>query len=162
MTQLSASGIEVDVPAGWEGRIYAKPAAGASSGVDAAGAGPGDAPAENAVAHVASFPLPPGVGDYGGGATEQMTNKDLLVVLMEHGRASAGTALFAAQGIPRLGADEVSPTCLQRMLEGQGGVQKFFTVNNRAFCLYVVFGSYARSVRTVPVVNDILASISIT
>ncbi len=62
---------------------------------------------------------------------------------MEHGRESAGTALFAATGLPRITADEVSPTCLQRMLEGQGGVQKFFTVKGRAFCLYVVFGSFA-------------------
>jgi hypothetical protein len=160
MTQLSGSGIAVDVPSGWEGRIYAKAPAGSPPPVQ--GAHSGAAIGQNAVLHVASFPLPPGVGDYGGGATEQMTNKDLLVVLMEHGRQSVGTALFAATGLPRVTADEVSPTCLQRMLEGQGGVQKFFTVNDRAFCLYVVFGSFARRVRTVPVVNGILDSISIT
>ena len=166
MTTLSGSGITVDVPSGWEGRIYAKAAADRPSSVSGAQAGPGpgsgSAPADNAVLHVASFPLPPGVGDYGGGATEQMTNKDLLVVLMEHGRSSVGTALFSAKGIPRVTADDVSPTCLQRMLEGQGGVQKFFTVNQRAFCLYVVFGSHARRVRTVPIVNDILNSLSIS
>ena len=36
------------------------------------------------------------------------------------------------------------------------------TVADRAFCLYVVFGSYARRVRTVPVVNAILATLEIT
>lgn len=160
MTRLSGSGIAVDVPSGWEGRIYSRAPAGraGSPGVQPRG-GP---PVENAVLHVASFPLPPGIGDYGGGATELMTNTDLLVVLMEHGRQSVGTALFASMGLPRITADEVSTTCLQRLIEGQGGVQKFFTVNNRSFCLYVVFGSYARRVRTVPVVNDIVASISIT
>ena len=112
--------------------------------------------------HVASFALPPGVGDYGGGAVEQMSNRDLLIVLMEHGDSSAGTPLFAATGIPRLTVDDVSTTCLQRLIEGQGGAQKFFTVNNRSFCLYVVFGSYARRVRTLPVVNDLLKTISIT
>lgn len=142
MTRLSGSGVSVEVPAGWEGRIYAKEA--------------------NAVLHLASFPVPPGVGDYGGGATEQMTNTDLFVILMEHGNASANTPLFAAQGIPRVTIDDVSTTRLQRMLEGQGGAQKFFTTNGRAFCLYVVFGSYARRGRTIPVVNDILKTLTIS
>ena len=51
---------------------------------------------------------------------------------------------------------------LQRLLEGQGGVQRFFTVAGRAFCLYVVFGSFARRVRTIPVVNSILDTLTIT
>ena len=56
----------------------------------------------------------------------------------------------------------MSTTCLQRLIEGQGGAQRFFTVNGRAFCLYVVFGSFARRGRTIPVVNDILKTVSIT
>jgi hypothetical protein len=143
VSQLSGSGIVVDVPSGWEGRITG-------------------AERDNAVVHVASFPLPPGTGDYGGGAVEQMTNKDLLVVLMEHGAQSVGTPLFETTGIPRLAVDDVSETCLQRIIEGQGGAQRFFTVNGRTFCLYVVFGSFARRGRTIPVVNDILKTLSIT
>jgi hypothetical protein len=161
MTRLAGSGIDVDVPSGWEGRIYAKPAAKERSGFNRAGTGSGQPPT-NAVLHVASFPLPPGTGDYGGGAVEQMTNKDLLVVLMEHGQESLGTALFEPQGIPRIESDEVSTVCLQRLIDGQGGVQRFFTENGRTFCLYVVFGSFARRVRTVPLVNDILKSVSIS
>ena len=156
MSQLSGSGIGVDVPSGWEGRIYSKPAT----------AGPRPAAAQSrsdqAVLHVASFPLPPGTGDYGGGAVELMTNTDLLVVLMEHGAQSVGTALFEATGIPRLTVDDVSTTRLQRLIEGQGGAQRFFTVNGRTFCLYVVFGSFARRGRTIPVVNDILKTVTIT
>ena len=160
MSPLSGSGVAVDVPSGWEGRIYANAAAGPPP---APGAASASSPlTENAVLHVASFPLPPGIGDYGGGAVEQMTNKDLLVVLMEHGRQSAGTALFAATGIPRLTIDDVSTTCLQRLIEGQGGAQRFFTVSGRAFCLYVVFGSFGRRGRTIPVVNGILETVSIT
>jgi hypothetical protein len=154
MSQLTGSGITVDVPSGWEGRIYSKPSPGPR------GAAAQHSP-ENAVVHVASFPLPPGTGDYGGGAVEQMTNKDLLVVVMEHGRQSATTPLFAVVGIPRITADDVSTTCLQRLIDGQGGAQRFFNVNGRAFCLYVVFGSYARRVRTIPIVNDILKSLTI-
>ena len=143
MTRISGSGIAVDVPSGWDGRIYTR--------------GRGD----EAVLHLASFALPTGVGDYGGGAVEQMTNRDLLVVLMEHGASSVGTPLFASAGMPRLTIDDVSTTCLQRLIEGQGGAQRFFTVGNRAFCLYVVFGSYARRVRTLPMVNNILKSVTI-
>jgi hypothetical protein len=158
MSRLAGSGITVDVPSGWEGRIYAK-----QPGVQPQGAQAQSPPASaaNAVLHVASFPLPPGTGDYGGGAVEVMTNKDLLVVLMEHGAQSVGTALFSATGLPRLTIDDVSPYGLQRLIEGQGGAQKFFTVNGRAFCLYVVFGSYARRGRTVPAVNDILDTVQI-
>jgi len=158
MSALSGAGITVDVPDGWEGRIYTRPPASDTAEVGAARTT--DAP--NAVLHVASFAMPPGTGDYGSGAVEQMTNTDLLVIVMEHGRASAGTALFASAGIPRLHSDEVSTTCLQRLLDGQGGAQKFFNVAGRAFCLYVVFGSYTRRVRTVPVVNGILDSLTIS
>ena len=160
MSRLSGSGVTVEVPSGWEGRIYSNAAASPPPALGAASApAPG---AANAVLHIASFPLPPGTGDYGGGAVEQMTNKDVLVVLMEHGAQSVGTPLFAATGIPRLTVDDVSPTRLQRLIEGQGGAQRFFTANGRAFCLYVVFGSFARRGRTIPVVNDILKTVSIT
>jgi len=172
MSALADSGISIEVPSGWEGRIYTR-----SPGPN----GLGDARARSsqdqmssqeemssqqettgAVMHIASFPLPPETGDYGGGAVELMSSKDLLVVLFEHGRASANTPLFAATSIPRIAVSDVSTMQLQRLLEGQGGVQRFFTVAGRAFCLYVVFGSHARRVRTIPVVNGILATLSIT
>lgn len=155
MSQLSGSGIVVDVPAGWEGRIYERRER-APRPTGRLERSP------NAVVHVASFPLPPNTGDYGGGAVEQMTTTDLLVVLLEHGRQSAHSALFAMTGIPRLTIDDVSTTCLQRLIDGQGGAQKFFTASERAFCLYVVFGSYLRRGRTIPVVNDILRSLTIS
>jgi hypothetical protein len=158
MSRLSGSGIGVDVPSGWEGRIYTTPA---TAGRQPAAAG-AQTRSDHAVLHVASFPLPPGTADYGGGAVELMTNTDLLVVLMEHGAQSVGTALFEATGIPRLTVDDVSETRLQRLIEGQGGAQRFFTVNGRTFCLYVVFGSFGRRGRTIPVVNDILKTLTIT
>jgi hypothetical protein len=155
--------MSVEVPAGWEGRIYThrrltSPPAGTAQQPQ------GNAPSnpDNAVLHLASFAIPPGSGDYGGGAVEMMTSKDLFMVVMEHGNESANKPLFAVVGIPQLTVDEVSPTTLQRLIEGQSGVQKFFHIGNRAFCLYVVFGSHARRVRTIPLVNDVLRSLSIT
>jgi hypothetical protein len=160
MSGLSGSGIAVDVPSGWEGRIYTRPPE--ASGLRPASAMAAEQETTGAVVHVASFPLPPETGDYGGGAVELMSSKDLLVVLFEHGRQSANLPMFAATSIPRITASDVSTMQLQRLLEGQGGVQKFFTAAGRAFCLYVVFGSFARRVRTVPVVNSILDTLTIT
>ncbi|HEX2383191.1 MAG TPA: hypothetical protein VHI95_11175 [Acidimicrobiales bacterium] len=160
MSGLAGSGIAVDVPAGWDGRIYTRSPE--PSGLRPASAMAAQQETTGAVLHVASFPLPPDTGDYGGGAVELMTSTDLLIVLFEHGAQSANTPLFAATSIPRLVATDVSTMQLQRLLEGQGGVQRFFTIAGRAFCLYVVFGSYARCVRTVPVVNSILDTITIS
>lgn len=156
MSRLSGSGLSVDVPQGWEGRVYARPAQPPGLAAQSHGS-----MVSNAVLHLASFAMPPGTGDYGGGATELMSSKDLLVVVMEHGRESATTALFAATGVPRVRIEDVTTTGLQRMLEGQGGAQKFFNVKGRAFCLYVVFGSYARRSRMIPIVNGILDSLAI-
>jgi hypothetical protein len=159
MSRLSGSGIDVDVPDGWEGRIYTRQPDPNPGGFAASSIRP---ETTEAVLHVASFPLPPETGDYGGGAVETMSNADLLVILFEHGRASANLPLFAPTSIPRITADDVSASTLQRLIEGQGGVQRFFTIAGRAFCLYVVFGSYARRVRTVPVVNGILDTLTIS
>jgi hypothetical protein len=43
-----------------------------------------------------------------------------------------------------IGPNEFEPRQLQRVLPGQAGKQVFFTYQDRAFCLYVVFGSFAR------------------
>jgi len=160
MTVLDQSGITIDLPAGWEGRIYRRPEEPAVGAV-AGSAATGPAERTNTVVHVANFPLAPEVADYGGGAVEVMTNRDLLVVLCEFGPSSVGQALFAAQGVPRLTPDDFGTHSMQRVIEGQGGAQKFFTEAGRAFCLYVVLGSYARRVRTVPLVNELIGTIAI-
>jgi hypothetical protein len=151
MRELTKAGISVALPDGWEGRISdrAPAAAAARSG------------SSLPLVQLASFALPANVADYGGGAVEVMTNRDLLIVVMEFGRESATQPLFAAQGVPRIGPNDVSASQLQRTLEGQGGVQRFFNENGRAFCLYVVFGSFLRRSRTVPIVNGVLDSVKI-
>jgi hypothetical protein len=145
--QLSRGGVAVELPDGWEGRIFQRTA-------DRGLASP-------QVMHVASFAIPAEVGDFGGGAVELMSNRDVLIVLFEYGRDSAVQPLFSEQGVPRVRPDDVSPSQLRQTLEGQGGVQEFFSQSGRAFCLYVVFGSYLRRIRTIPIVNSILDSLTI-
>jgi hypothetical protein len=91
-----------------------------------------------------------------------MRSDDLLVVLLEYGAESAGTALFSAQGVPRVSPDDFAPHTMQRPLPGQSGAQFFFSDGSRAFCLYVVLGAHARRHELVPEVNQVLASIRLS
>lgn len=108
------------------------------------------------VLHAATFPLPARRGDYGSSATPRMGGDDIFVALLEFSLAARGTALFAAQGLPRPSPDDFSPHQLQRTLSGQAGYQRFFTWNGRPFCLYVVLGSHARRARLAPKVHALL------
>jgi hypothetical protein len=113
------------------------------------------------VVHLATFPLPEQRGDFGAGVTELMRSPDVFMVLFEYGRESAGSPLFASEGVPRVSADLFSADRLQRPLPGQVGCQLFFTEHGRPFCLYVVAGSRGYLARVVTEVNLVLAGLEI-
>jgi hypothetical protein len=151
MSRLDQSGIGVEVPLGWEGSI---------SGGDFALLA--DGASEPTVMHLGSFPLPVERGSFGSGAVELMNNQDIFMALFEYGPDSVGTALFAAEEIPRnLQARQFDRNMLQRALPGQTGLQQFFTHNGRAFCLYVVLGSHIDRADLLPRVNAVLDSLEI-
>jgi hypothetical protein len=145
---LARHGLGVELPSGWDGRIW-RPAA------DEPGA------TTRAILHAASFPLPERREDYGGGVVEIMGPGDVLVTLLEFDPEAAATALFAQrQGMPRrLPASAFAPNRLQRILPGQAGAQVFFTDAGRAWSLYVVLGSWARREALAEQVNRLLASV---
>ncbi|MGH9079946.1 MAG: hypothetical protein ACRDYE_07730 [Acidimicrobiales bacterium] len=145
---LRAHGIEVPLPAGFEGRIFTR------ASDHGAVAYP--------VAHFATFALPEQVGDFGGGAVNQLGSSDIFTVLFEYGPESVGRRLFARQGMPRAFAlSDFRPYVLRRGLPGQSGSQWFFTEAGRPFTLYVVLGSYLRRDVLVPKVNQLLARVAI-
>jgi len=148
MPPLKAHGMRVEIPAGWDARIFRRaPRPGARTA---------------AVVHAGNFALPPGRGDFGSGAVEIMLDHHVLVVLMEHGPESAGSPLFAQQGPPTsLTAADFDPNGLQRGLPGQGGLQRFFTWEGRPFVLYIVLGNYLRRARLVPIVNAFLSGLTL-
>jgi hypothetical protein len=161
-TGLSAHGVGVTLPAGFEGRVFRRPGFGevAESAADGPPAPPGEVP--NTVMHVATIALPPDTGDFASGVVDRLQGDDVLVVLFEYASASIHAALFAHAGVPRaLRADDFSPTVLQRVIPGQAGVQFFAHEAGRAFCLYVVLGSYARRKSLVDRVNALLATLVI-
>lgn len=156
---MKGHGVDVGVPRGWDGRIVTR----AAEGADAVAAAFGDeAVPQTAVVHVASFPLPTEFGDFGSGVVTQMTTRDVFICLFEYGPESVGTPLFAAQGIPRIRPNDFSPSCLRTMIPGHSGVQRFFTVNGRAFSLYAVLGSHTRRIGLAGLVNDVLKSLRIS
>ncbi len=162
MTELVAHGIEVTLPSGWEGRLFRRPSSGevAISAADGPPAPAGET--THAVLHVSTIALPIGVGDFASGAVDKLGNDDALIVLFEYDPASVDQPLFKAAGIPEgLTAEEFSPAVLQRAIKGQAGAQIFFHDSGRAFCLYVVLGSFANRRKLVAAVNEVLATLTI-
>ena len=151
MPRLTRSGITVEVPDDWEGSI-----SGGDFQLQSDGA------IEPTVIHMASFPLPPGRGSFGTGAVELMTSTDVFMTLFEYGPESAGTPLFGAEGIPRqIAAREFDRNALQRAMPGQTGLQRFFSHQGRAFCLYIVLGSHIDRADILPRVNAVLETLEI-
>ncbi len=148
MARLASKGIEVYLPKGWEGRIFAREPSG---GVET-----------HPVAHFATFPLPADVADFGGALPASMGPSDIFAVLFEYGQESLGTALFARTSMPRdLKAADFHPYTLRRGVGGQSGTQWFFTEQRRPWTLYVVLGSHARRNLLVPRVNLLLKQITV-
>lgn len=149
MSVLSAEGITVTLPPGWEGAI------GHESILE-------DGSVRNVIAHFASFPLPPRRGDFGGGAVDLMGPGDAFIALFDYGRQSAGTALFVAAGPPAaIDAGHFDRSVLQKAMPLQSAVQRFFTAGGRAMCLYVVVGSHIDRAEVLPAINRFLASLTI-
>jgi len=171
MSELDAHALAVEVPAGWEGRIFRRAEAGearmASAAVQMgvpAVAGASAPPGEKTMplVHLATVPLPHDAADYGAGIVETLGAGDAFVVLKEFDAAEAGEAIFEREGIPRdIDPDVFDPAALQRRLPNQAGTQVFFHEASRAFCLYAVLGDYARRHEVVPRINEVLATVRI-
>lgn len=121
--RLAAHGVEIDLPAGWEGRIYRRPHA-------------------QPTLHAANFPLPARDGDFASGAAAGMPYAGIVLVLKEYEpgpRLRPGTGLFASIALPLpIAREQFDPRCLQVVRPDQAGFQHFFTAAGRTFCLYAV------------------------
>ncbi len=149
MAMLRAHGITAGLPPGFEGRIYRRQAAGPDAG--------------HAVAQFATFALPDGIGDLGGGALDLMDDDDVFAALVEYGPESLGTRLFARPGMPRqLSTANFLPIVLPGGPAGRSGSQWFFTEEERPFTLYVVLGSHARRQVLVRRVDALLADLEVS
>ena len=154
--RIDLHGVGLDIPDGWEGELGW--AGDAPNGLSLLAASD-----HRVVAHLANSALPTKRGDYGSGAVELMDSGAIFVSIMEFARSAEAPTLFSGRGVPTsiAGAD-FSPDQLQRRLPGQGGLQRWFTVGDRRFVLYVVIGSYRRRDLLAPEVSRLLRGIDIS
>lgn len=141
--KVRGHGLEVDLPSGWEGKIYRREAG-------------------HPILHAGTFPLPVGDGDFGTRAIASMPSNGVFVALLEYDPDLAGTGLFAPDGRPgRVRSGDASPKALHRGMPGKAGVQRFFTEGERAFCLYIVMGRGVGARLNLEHANSILRTLSI-
>jgi hypothetical protein len=157
--RLSAHGMAVTVPAGWDGSI--RRAVGDQPDTPAEDVGP--LGTSNPVLHVASFPLPTVRGDYGGGAVERMGPQDVFIALVEFDPEAGATPLFSNVGIRLpLRPSDFDRVTMHRPLLGASGHQQFFHVHGRAFALYVALGAHRLRAVSAQRADRVLATLSIT
>lgn len=161
--RLAAHGLSVEIPPGWDARIARRTES--SALLPAGQRYEGDVPAggtENPVLHLANFALPPLRGDYGSGAVEFMTSRQVFAALVEFDREAATEAMFRpATGIG-FGPSDVSPTRMQRAVAGRCGGQQFVAIGGRAFCCYVVLGSFVLRAPLLRQLNPVLATLRVS
>ena len=121
MTRLAAFGISVEVPPGWDARVFRHD---------------GGEP----TLHLASFGLPTDDGEFGTRATAEMTGDAIFLALTEYRvqPRDLERGIFAKPQPHEVMAAMLSARSLVLPLPGQRGVQRFFSVAARAFCLYIV------------------------
>jgi hypothetical protein len=140
VSRLVAYGVSLEPPVGWEARAF-------SHG--------------EPTVHVASFPLPRTDGEFGSRSTARMPADGLFLSLTEYlvQPHELRDGIFAAQPPRRLRTEELSERTLLRPLPGQRGVQRFFSTEGRAFCLYLVCGRDGGG--RLATVNRMLASLQV-
>ena len=156
MHRLSAYGIGLDVPTGWEAELSLQQDA---EETDAGPAPPGDG---LVVLHAANFWLPNERDDYGSEALEAMGPAGVFIALVEFDPGAVGSLLFKRHGIPaNLQPDDFDPAGLRRPMRQQAGLQRFFHSAGRAFCLHAAIGTYNNRYMLSQDVNRLLSNLTI-
>jgi hypothetical protein len=155
--RLSAHGLSVAVLPGWDVRIERR----VESAVPAPGSEWPMGGYVHPVLHAATSALPVNRGDYGSSYVERMRPTDVFVCLVEFDHEAGDTEMFD-EGQPRsLRPGSFHPEAQQRVLPGMCGTQRFFTTGGRAFCLYVVLGSWLQRKALANTATSLISTIEI-
>jgi len=148
MTVLSSHGITIEVPNGWEGRMFVPDV---------------PPPAVNLpVLHLTNTVLTHERSSFAPELAARGGGTGALVALLEFEHTLADRGLYAPQSIDLpLGRDRFHPRALQVPSLVQEGHQRFFSRHGRAFCLYVVLGTGSGADHRLHTVNEALASLRI-
>jgi hypothetical protein len=156
--RLAAHGLSCAVLPGWDIRIEQR----AQSTVPAPGSDLPMGGYVHPILQAGTSPLPAIRGDYGSGYVERMTSTDVFVCLGEFDHEAGAEAMFDEGQPTSLRSADFHPDAQQRVIAGMCGTQRFFTSGGRAFCLYVVLGSWLQRRTLVPVANSFLSTVEIT
>ena len=148
MTVLAAHGLRIELPRGWSGRVFKRPAGGATL-------------------HAGDFQLPLDDGEFGDASTGLMPAGASFLALTEYRPGAGlepGKGLFASRRIPTsLDPTTFSARGLAHPRPDQAGAQHFFTAAGRPFCLYVVIsGPRGERRRQLAVLGVVLRSLRIS
>jgi hypothetical protein len=148
MTRLASHGIAVDVPKGWEGRIFVPDL---------------DPPAINLpILHLTDAVLTVERSSYAPELAARAGGSGTLVALLEFDHHLANVGLYAPRGLHLpLTRERFHHRALQFPSRVQEGHQRFFSEGGRAFCLYVVLGTGRGADRRLSEVNRTLSSLEI-
>jgi hypothetical protein len=90
------------------------------------------------VIRLANFPLPLTKDTYAEDVADTLRRGQIVASLVEFDPSLADRGLYAPQGVPELRVGDLDPRAVQRPHPGRAGLQRFFSVNGRAFSLYVI------------------------
>jgi hypothetical protein len=121
---------------------------------------------QTATLHAGDFQLPLHDGEFGDRSTGEMPDVGAFFALTEYrpGRGlSPGRGLFGPRGIKLpLDPTRFSAAGLAHPRPGQAGMQQFFSVSGRPFCLYVVVaGPRSRRRHQLLLLDRVLATVRI-
>lgn len=147
---LSGFRLTIALPDGWDGRVFQRPSPDGSPTFPVLQAG--------------NFSIPTDAGDFGNGAYTEMGPTGLFLSLVEYDPNARRDPLFSNGQqfpIPVL-PDCFDPFALPRWVSGMAGRQFFFTYAARAFCLFCVIGSYDNRMVLAPILDAVVATLTIT
>lgn len=124
MTDISRQGVTVSVEPGWAAELM-------------------EHPGKRVVLHMSNRPLPGDRSDFGGDSIGNFRGGEIFISILEYDPADASRGIFKRNGVPAFVPADFDPYNLHRFVLGQTGAQKFFSVNGRSFCAYVVIGRNA-------------------
>lgn len=155
--RISAYGLSCAALPGWDIRIEQR----AQSTVPAPGSDLPMGGFVHPILQAGTSAMPALRGDYGSGYVERMTPADVFVCLGEFDPEAGAEAMFD-DGMPAaLRPSDFHPDAQQRVIAGMCGTQRFFTTGGRAFCLYVVLGSWLQRKALTATANSLLATVRV-
>ena len=117
MVTIADHGLSLRVPSGWEARMWVPDL---------------PPPAINLpVVRLTNDAMPVTRNTYAVEESEKLRSSQVVASLVEFDPSLADVGLYAPQGVPEFGADDLDPRALQRAQEGRAGLQRFFRIGRK-------------------------------